>query len=96
MLTFKEAITAAQKIAADIFPASELRGFRVEALNQSDDQRYWFVTLGWVASDTRVVTSPSNSLMAQTRADIVEAPRVYKRFKIDASSGEMIAMDEGG
>jgi len=94
MLTFKEAIAAAQTFAAEIFPVSELRGFRVEALRQSDDQRYWLVTLGWVASDTRIVT-PANSLMTQARTELVEVPRVYKRFKLDATSGELISMDDG-
>jgi hypothetical protein len=95
MIGFKEAIKAAQNFAAEIYPPADLKGLRVEALNQSDDQKYWYVTLGWVASDTRVV-NPSNPLMIPTRPDVVEAPRVYKKFKIDAESAEMISMTDGG
>lgn len=95
MISFKEAIKAAEYIAAEIFPPADLKGLRVEALNQSDDQRYWYVTLGWVASDTRVL-NPSNSMMMPARPDVVEAPRVYKQFKIDAESAEMISMADGG
>jgi hypothetical protein len=94
MIGFKEAIKAAQDFAAAIFPPAELKGLRVEALEQSDDRKYWYVTLGWVASDTRVI-NPSSPLMMPTRPDVVEAPRVYKKFKIDAESAEMISMTDG-
>jgi hypothetical protein len=95
MIGFKDAIKTAQDFAAEIFPPAELKGLRVEALNQSDDRKYWYVTLGWVASDTRII-NPSNPLMMPTRSEVVEAPRVYKKFKIDAESAEMIAMTDGG
>jgi hypothetical protein len=94
MIGYREAIKVAQDIAATIFPPAELKGLRVEALNQSDDRKYWYVTLGWVASDTRVI-SPANPLMVPSRGDVVEAPRVYKKFKIDAESGEMVSMTDG-
>ncbi len=96
MISFKEAIKAAQDFAAAIFPPVELKGLRVEALNQSDDRKYWYVSLGWVASDTRVINPPSSPFMMPTRPDVVEAPRVYKKFKIDAESAEMISMTDGG
>lgn len=95
MISYKEAIKAAQDFAAAIFPPAELKGLRVEALNQSDDRKYWYVTLGWVASDTRVI-SPSIPLMMPTRSEVVEAPRVYKKFTIDAESADMISMTDGG
>lgn len=94
MISFKEAIKAAQDFAAEIFPPADLKGLRVEELDQSDDRKYWYVTLGWVASDTRVI-NPPNSLMMPVRPDLVEAPRVYKKFKIDAESAEMISMTDG-
>ena len=95
MLTFKQAIKAAQDIATEIFQPSDLKGLRVEAINLSDDSSHWYVTLGWVATDTRVL-SPSNTFSMPSRPDIVEAPRVYKKFKIDANSGAMTAMADGG
>ena len=95
MITFKQAIKAAQDSAAEIYQPADLKGLRVEAINQSDDGTHWYVTLGWVASDTRIV-NPSNVFAMPTRPELVEAPRVYKKFKIDSNSGEMIAMSEGG
>ncbi len=94
MITFKQAIKAAQEFAAEIFEPSDLKGLRVEAINKSDDDAHWYVTLGWVASDTRVI-NPSNAFSMPSRPLIVEAPRVYKKFKIDSNSGEMIAMSDG-
>jgi hypothetical protein len=95
MINFKEAIKASQNFAAEIFPPADLKGLRVEALNQSDDGRHWYVTLGWVASDTRVI-NPPGGLLAPARLELVEAPRVYKKFKIDADSGNVLSMTEGG
>jgi hypothetical protein len=95
MITFKEAIKAAKDVAADIFDPSELKGLRVEAINLSDDSAFWYVTLGWVASDTRVL-NPSNTFSMPSRPDIVEAPRVYKKFKLASDSGQLIAMSDGG
>ena len=95
MITFKQAIKAAQELAAEIFEPSDLKGLRVEAISLSDDSAHWYVTLGWVATDTRVL-NPSNAFSMPSRPDIVEAPRVYKKFKIDSNSGEMIAMSDGG
>lgn len=95
MIKFKQAIKAAQELAAEIFEPSDLKGLRVEAISLSDDRAYWYVTLGWVATDTRVL-NPSNAFSIPSRPDIVEAPRVYKKFKIDSNSGEMIAMSDGG
>lgn len=94
MISFKQAINAAQTFAADIFPAMELKGLRVEALNKSDDLKHWYVTLGWVATDTRVL-NPTSALMMPARPDLIEAPRVYKKFKIDAESSEMVSMTDG-
>ena len=94
MITFKQAIKFAQDSAAEIFEPSELRGLRVEAINLTDDGMHWYVTLGWVASETRII-SGSNPLSIPTGPAIVEAPRVYKKFKINSESGEMIGMSEG-
>jgi hypothetical protein len=95
MINFKQAIAAAQMFAAEIFPAIELKGLRVESINKSDDLKYWYVTLGWVAADTRVLNTTSAVMMMPTRPDLVEAPRVYKKFTIDAESSEMVSMTEG-
>jgi hypothetical protein len=95
MLTFKDAIAAAHSFAAEIFSAAELRGLRVEALTKSDDGQHWYITLGWPASDTRIVNPPS-ALSMQNRADLVEVPRVYKKFKIDATTGDLVSMSDGG
>lgn len=94
MISFKEAIKAAQDFATQIYPPAELKGLRVEAFDQSDDLKHWYITLGWVASDTRVI-STSNPLMMPSRPDMVEAPRVYKKFKINAESAEMVSMTDG-
>jgi hypothetical protein len=95
MITFKQAIKAARDLSAEIFDPSDLNGLRVEAISLSDDRAHWYVTLGWVATDTRVL-NPSNAFAMPSRPDTVEAPRVYKKFKIDSNSGEMIAMSDGG
>ena len=89
MISYKEAVKAAQQYVAELFPAQELRGLRVEEITPSDDEKYWNVTLGWVAPDIRTITP---SPLAYTSAQVVEAPRVYKTFKIDAESGAVISM----
>lgn len=94
MITFKDAIKSARELASEIFEPSELKGLRVEAISLSDDRAHWYVILGWLATDTRIL-NPSNMFSIPSRPDIVEAPRVYKKFKIDATSGELSAMSDG-
>ncbi len=95
MINFQEAIKAAKNVATDIFDPAELKGVRVEAITLSDDSAFWYVTLGWVAADTRVL-NPSNAFSMPSRPDIIEAPRVYKKFKLTSDTGQMISMSDGG
>lgn len=92
MITYKEAVKAARDYAMDLFSQEELRGLRVEELVPSDDQKYWNVTLGWVAPDTRTVSAASSPLGVPPGPRVVHAPRVYKMFKIDAESGAVVSM----
>jgi len=90
VITYKDAIEAARSYAAEIFQKEELRGLRVEEITSSDDKKRWFVTLGWVAPETRTVPATS---YANSMSTVVEAPRVYKKFTIDAESGTITAME---
>jgi hypothetical protein len=89
-MTHKDAVDAARRYASELFPPEELRGLRVEEISASDDQKQWHVTLGWVEKDTKTVipSAFSNSL-----SQVVEVPRVYKKFTIDAESGAVIKME---
>ncbi len=88
MLTAKDAGKAAEQYAVELFPKDELRGLRVEEITVSDDEHYWLITLGWVESATRTI----NPMLGVMNASIVQAPRVYKTFKVNADSGIVVAM----
>lgn len=89
MIGYKEAVAAAKQYVAELFRPEELRGLRVEELSPSDDEKYWNVTLGWVESEVRTVSA---SAFTVSGPELVRLPRVYKRFKIDAESGDVISM----
>lgn len=87
MLTVKEAVQAAEKWVRDLYPKSALQHLRLEEVELSDDERYWYITLGWVEPAIR-----ENALTAALRQDIRVLPRVYKTLEVDTETGAVKSM----
>lgn len=88
MLTVKEAAQAAEQWVRDLYAKKDLQHLRLEEVTLSDDDRYWYITLGWVEP---AVQMPS-SLSAALGRDIHVLPRVYKTLEVDADTGAVKSM----
>jgi hypothetical protein len=47
MIDVKQAVGAAQQYLSYIFEGEQLRGLQVEEIELSEDDRFWYITLGW-------------------------------------------------
>lgn len=88
MLTVKEAAQAAEKWIRDLYPKSALQHLRLEEVELSDDERYWYITLGWAEPAVREPLSVSAVLDREVRV----LPRVYKTLEVDAHTGIVRSM----
>lgn len=87
MLSVKEVIRAAERWVRELYPSRELRHLRLEEVELSSDERFWYITLGWLEPCVRRRTLG----VFFTRGSRVP-PRVYKRIQVDAESGAVVSM----
>jgi hypothetical protein len=90
MLNPKEAVERAEEHLRLFFPPDETKHFRVEAVELPESGSEWRITFGWEESGYRTV---GGSALAMGRATIERIPRVYKKVRIAADSGEFKGMD---
>jgi hypothetical protein len=76
----KDAVQAAMAAIRELLPASELNDLRLEEVDQSEDERFWLITLGFYP--------PSEGPLAP----LARAPRKYKVFTVDADTGKVRSM----
>jgi hypothetical protein len=82
------AVKAAESYARMLYPEDELRSLRLEEVELSPDEGHWDVTLGWVEPAVRSV----GGLSLGGVTAIQKLPRVYKLFRVDAATGEVLSM----
>lgn len=87
MLTVKEAVQAAETWVRDLYPKKDLQHLRLEEVELSDDDRFWYITLGW--AEPAVKESP---LAAAFRNEMHVLPRVYKKLEVNAETGAVKSM----
>lgn len=88
MIGVKEAVAAAQQYVRELYSKTDLKHLRLEEVELSEDERYWYITLGWAESGVRLPTS----LSAVLSSEVHVLPRVYKTFEIDAQTGAVKSM----
>lgn len=86
MVKLEDAVRHAAEYLRQIYPTAE-QG-RVEEVERSDDDNYWLITLGFLLpeGETRL---PSPPMVPDVLRRI---KRLYKIFKIDRRSGEVVSM----
>jgi hypothetical protein len=78
----KEAVKAATEAIKDLLPGPDLGDLRLEEVEQTDDERYWLITLGYsVRQFSPIVPLPLRG-----------HDRIYKQFKVDADTGRVMSM----
>ena len=88
MICIEDAVKAARDFAEKIYTEGELKQLRVEEIESSQDEKKWFVTLGWVEPAVRQL----GGFAGLTNATLEPLPRVYKIFTINAETGHVESM----
>jgi hypothetical protein len=92
MIDVKEAVKIAVDYLRNLYDSTELKDILLEEVVLSDDEKYWYVTLGF----SRKVESmnPWGKLGLNTTEELSnkEYKREYKVFQIDTASGQVRSM----
>ena len=87
----KEAVRLAKEFASSLLDSEKISNLGLEAVERTEDGQHWLVTLGfsrpWAAA--RRTESPLDQVLPFRGP---QAEREYKVFKVDAESGEVLAM----
>lgn len=73
------------------FAPDTTQHFRVEAVELPEGKGEWSITFGWVESAHRTIGG--NALGIGAGAKLERIPRVYKKIRISADTGEFKSMD---
>ena len=88
MVSIKQAVKAAEEALTQLYDTPE--GVQLEEVALSDDERYWKITLSFLAprdaADQTVFEHFSQSLTQSVKK------RQYKTFEIDRQTGQFHAM----
>lgn len=89
----KEAVRLAKEFASSLLDSEKISNLGLEAVERTEDGQLWLVTLGfsrsWSSSGARRSESPLDQLLPFRGP---QSEREYKVFKVDAESGEVVAM----
>jgi hypothetical protein len=94
-IDIKEAVRRAKEFAATLFEPEKISKLGLEAVERSEDGRYWLVTLGFarphlfsVPRKTRPI-SPLDEILPRPKP---KPEREYKVFRVDTQSGEVVGV----
>lgn len=95
----KQAVQLAKEFAAGIYDTENISRLGLEAVERTEDGKYWLVTLGfarpWTAPKPvrkhSVFKTPLEQALSDSREPKVE--REYKVFRVDAQSGAVVGME---
>ncbi len=87
MIEVKKAVSTAVDKIKEVY-GQEPENLLLEEIEQSEDARYWLITLGFTAPPPM---NPKNDLQKISFA-LRPPVRVYKVFKIDSASGNFVSM----
>jgi len=83
MVEIKQAVSIAKDFVTNLnAELGDLNDLALEEISQTEDGRYWLVTMGF----SRQKPSPSKLLPSY------QMERVYKTIKVDKETGEPVAM----
>jgi hypothetical protein len=93
-IDIKEAVRRAKDFAISLFETEKISKLGLEAVERSDDDQYWLVTLGFSRPHLRAVlprrtSSPIDEIFPRSAP---QPKREYKVFRINAYSGEVVGV----
>jgi hypothetical protein len=95
MIDVKEAVKIATGYLKQLYEPAQLHDILLEEVALSDDEKYWYVTLGFsrlVASTSPMQALVEPFLKSQGIVDQTKYQREYKIFQIDAATGQVRSM----
>ena len=87
MIDVKEAVKTATDYLGQLYELAQLQDILLEEVSLSDDEKYWYVTLGF--SRPLPSTDPMQKL---TEGILKRYQREYKVFQIDSATGQVRSM----
>ncbi len=93
MIDVKEAVKIAGDTFATLFSSEKSADLELEEVEISDDEKYWFITLGFSVpkAKSEKEDSPLSRMLTFTERE-KEHIRKYKIFRIDAQTGKFHSM----
>ena len=87
----KEAVRLAKEFAASLLEPEKISNLGLEAVERTEDGHHWLVTLGFSRpwATARRSESPLDQVLPFRGP---QPDREYKVFKVDAESGDVVAM----
>ena len=86
MIDVKQSINIAFEYFKELYKPEDLQDVSLEEVELSDDEQYWFVTLGFSRPPSKL-TNPLQAFAVQKLL-----PRDYKVVKIHTESGQVLSM----
>ena len=91
MIDVKEAVKIANDTLVTLFSSDKLADLELEEVEISDDEKYWFITLGFSVPEAKSdkTNSPLSRMLTEREKEFA---RKYKIFRIDAQTGKFHSM----
>lgn len=89
MLTVKDAVKTAKKMAEELYEGEKISHLGLEEVTFSEEKKEWLVTLGYQSFRTRKKQTTLGSYVPETEEETL---REYKTLRIDAETGEFKGM----
>jgi hypothetical protein len=91
MIDVKNAVKNAMAYVADIFGQDQLVDVRLEEVERSEDDKYWYITIGFDYPFQRRLGTGVETRVFPYMKDPAKN-REFKRIKLDSSTGEVLSM----
>lgn len=88
----KEAVRLAKEFASSLLDTERISNLGLEAVEKTEDGQHWLVTLGFSRPWASAVQKPESPLDQVLPFRGPQPDREYKVFKVDAESGDVVAM----
>lgn len=87
-LDVKQATLKAVDYLTTLYDQKDISEIDLEEVELSDDDQYWYITLGYNSESTK----PGSKLSDSIKRAMLLRDRKYKQFKINRDTGDIVSM----
>ncbi|MFL6194654.1 MAG: hypothetical protein ACJ75H_10825 [Thermoanaerobaculia bacterium] len=91
-IDIREAVRLAKDFATAIYAGEKISRLGLEAIERTDDAKFWLVTLGfsrpWTGRSSRPAKTPLDRILRPE----AKLDRDYKIFRVDVRTGNVVSM----